>query len=80
MTHKLAEIEGALATLERSILPDLACLIESLLESAGAARPGLDAAAHAARLREQADQVAALTQFVTFVTERQPQPSRKISA
>jgi hypothetical protein len=61
-------IEGALATIERSILPDLARLIDSLAESARAARPGMDAEARAEQLRARAAELAELTWLVASVT------------
>ena len=61
-------IEGALATIERSILPDLARLIDSLAESARAARPGTDAEMRAEELRARAAELAELTGLVAAVT------------
>jgi hypothetical protein len=44
-------LEQALGRIEESILPNLALMLDSLLDAASLARPGADAEAHAAEIR-----------------------------
>lgn len=49
-----SRLEAAFEEIEGSILPSLSLLLDSLIETAAAARPGIDAAEHAAQLRAMA--------------------------
>lgn len=71
--------DGALASIDRAILPNLSRLLDGVIESAALARPGADAEAHAASLRKTARQMDQLTRLVGLVAPH-AQPSANISA
>lgn len=60
-------IDAAFESIERSILPGVSLLLDSLLEAAAGARPGFDADRHAAELRAMAQQVEGLTRQLAAV-------------
>lgn len=69
--------DEALGTIEETILPGISLLLDTLLDCASLARPGIDAEAHAAKLRTLARQIGALNRLVMAVApERQAQPAR----
>jgi hypothetical protein len=68
--HNHRQFEQALAGIDQAILPSLSRLLDSVLESAALARPGIDAAEYAAGLSQTARQVAQLTALVGAVAQR----------
>ena len=67
--HDHRQFEGALAGIDQAILPNLSRLLDSVLESAALARPGVDAEAYAAELRKTAAQMTQLTALVGAVAQ-----------
>ena len=68
--HNHRQFEAALAGIDGAILPNLSRLLDSVLESAALARPGADAEAYAAGLRNTARQVGRLAALVGAVAQR----------
>jgi hypothetical protein len=68
--HNHRQFEQALARIDEAILPNLSRLLDSVLDSAALARPGIDAEAYSAGLRATARQVAQLTALVDAVAQR----------
>ena len=68
--HNHRQFEHALARIDEAILPHLSLLLDSVLESAALARPGIDAEAYSAGLRVSARQMARLTALVGAVAQR----------
>jgi hypothetical protein len=64
------QFEQAVDTIDQAILPNLSRLLDSVIESASLARPGIDAEAYAAGVRGTAAQVAQLTGLVAAVSSR----------
>ena len=64
--HK-QDLGEALGTIEETILPGISSLLDGLLDCAALARPGTDAEAYAAELREVARQIGDLNLLVTAV-------------
>ena len=60
--------EEAAESIDRAILPNLSRLLDSVIESASLARPGVDAAAYSAGVRATARQVGQLTRLVAAVS------------
>lgn len=63
-------LSGAVETIDQAILPNLSRLLDSVIESASLARPGIDALAHAQGVRDTALQVDQLTRLVALVAQR----------
>jgi hypothetical protein len=72
------QFESAFARIDGAILPGLSRLLDGVIDGAALARPGVDAEAYAAGLRQTARQVAQLTRLVALVAPHQP--ARNISA
>ncbi len=68
--HDHRRFESALAGIDRTILPNLSRLLDSVLESAALARPGVDAEAYSAGLRTTARRLGRLTALVGAVAQR----------
>lgn len=68
--HNHGQFESALASIDRAILPNLSRLLDSALDSAALARPGMDAEAYAEGLRRTARQLEQLTALVGVVAQR----------
>jgi hypothetical protein len=68
--HDHRQFETALDGIDRAIMPKLSRLLDSVLESAALARPGVDAEAYAAGLRRTAHQMTQLTALVGAVAQR----------
>jgi len=64
------QFESALARVDQAVLPNLSRLLDSVLDSAALARPGVDAEAYAAGLRRTARQMGRLTVLVGAVAQR----------
>jgi hypothetical protein len=64
------QFEHALARIDQAILPNLSRLLDSVIESAALARPGVDGEAYAAGLRDTAAQMDRLTRLVGAVAQR----------
>nr|MDP8995280.1 hypothetical protein [Pseudomonadota bacterium] len=62
-----ASLDAAFEQIEQSILPTISLLLDSLLDAAAAARPGIDAERYAAELRTMALDVEDLTRRVEAV-------------
>jgi hypothetical protein len=60
--------EQAVDTIDQAILPNLSRLLDSVIESASLARPGVDAEAYSAGVRATARQVGQLTRLVAAVS------------
>jgi hypothetical protein len=60
----------ALAGIDQAVLPNLSRLLDSVIESAALARPGIDGEAYAAGLRDTAAQMDRLTRLVGAVAQR----------
>jgi len=67
--HDHRQFEAALAGIDRAILPNLSRLLDHVLESAALARPGVDADAYAAGLRDTARRMGRLTALVGAVAQ-----------
>lgn len=65
--HDHRQFEQALDAIDQDILPNLSRLLDTVLDSAALARPGIDAEAHAMGLRATAGQMAQLTELVATV-------------
>jgi len=68
--HDHRQFAHAIAAIDRAVLPNLSRLLDSVLESAALARPGVDADAYAAGLRRTAGQMDRLTALVGAVAQR----------
>jgi hypothetical protein len=55
------EVEQAFARIEEAVLPSLTVMLDSLLDAASLARPGVDAETYAADLRRFAGHLQTLT-------------------
>ena len=58
------ELEEAFDEIEQSILPSLSIMLDSLIETAALARPGVDGESFAAELRTLAVQLEGLTRQI----------------
>ncbi|HYJ52120.1 MAG TPA: hypothetical protein VEW04_03025 [Allosphingosinicella sp.] len=65
----------AAETIDQAILPNLSRLLDSVIESASLARPGIDAAAYSAGVRDTARQVSQLTRLIAAVYQPAAAPS-----
>ncbi|MEA3014991.1 MAG: hypothetical protein QOD42_3536 [Sphingomonadales bacterium] len=68
--HNHRQFDRALDRIDQAILPSLSRLLDSLLDSAALARPGIDAEEHAAGLRRTARQMGELTFLVGAAAQR----------
>jgi hypothetical protein len=68
--HDHRQFESALTGIDSAILPHLSRLLDSVLESAALARPGIDGEAYAAGLRQTASELVELTALVGAVAQR----------
>ena len=77
-------IDRAFEQIEGSILPSLSMLLDTLLDAAASARPGIDARTHAAELRTLALHLEDLTRQVEaaapLAVQDQPAERLRISA
>jgi hypothetical protein len=75
-TEQLHSLEEAFDRIEETILPSLSLMLDSLIESASLARPGIDAASYAAELSTLAVQLEELTREVEEASPARivPQP------
>ena len=67
--------EAAAETIDQAILPNLSRLLDSVIESAALARPGIDAAAYSAGVRDTAKQVDQLTRLIAAVYQPAAAPN-----
>ena len=67
--------EQAVDTIDQAILPNLSRLLDSVIESASLARPGIDAAAYSAGVRDTAHQMSQLTRLIAAVYQPAAAPS-----
>ncbi len=68
--HNHRQFDNALERIDQTVLPNLARLLDGVLDSAALARPGIDALHHADALRHSAAQVAQLSALVGAVAQR----------
>jgi hypothetical protein len=73
------QFDTALDTIDKAILPSLSRLLDSVIDSAALARPGIDAEEYSDGLRRTARQVDQLTRLVALVAPHQ-RAARNISA
>jgi len=66
------QFSNALERIDQTVLPNLARLLDGVLDSAALARPGVDALAYADALRHGAVQVGQLGALVGAVAQRAP--------
>ena len=55
----LRELDSAFDRVEQTVLPTIAAVLDAVIDSAAGARPGIDADAYAAALRQLAQEVDA---------------------
>ncbi|HZG09227.1 MAG TPA: hypothetical protein VEZ70_09635 [Allosphingosinicella sp.] len=65
----VASLDEAFDTIEAAILPSLSAMLDSLLDAASLGRPGVDAAAYAANLKQLANELQSLTRQVEAVAQ-----------
>ena len=65
------QFENALDRIDVAILPSLSRLLDSVIDSAALARPGIDAEDYSAGLRKTARQVEQLTRLIALVAPHQ---------
>jgi hypothetical protein len=68
--HDHRQFGQALDRIDEAVLPGLARLLDSVIESAALARPGVDAEDYSAGLRWTARQTAQLTALIGAVAQR----------
>ena len=68
------EVEEALERIEETILPSISMMLDTLLDAAALARPGVDAEIYAAELRTIALQLEALTRQVESISPSHVDP------
>jgi hypothetical protein len=75
-------IDDAFERIEETILPSISMMLDTLLDAAALARPGVDAEIYAAELRTIALQLEALTRQVEAISPARidPQEFRAASA
>jgi len=81
-TQPVPSLDEAFDKIEETILPSLAMMLDTLLEAAALARPGVDSAVYAAELRTIGYQLEALTREVEAMSPSRlrPQEERAASA
>jgi hypothetical protein len=60
MADETQALDAGLGPIEEAILPSLSAMLDTLLEATSLARPGVDAADYAARLKGLADEIDSL--------------------
>ena len=75
-------LDKAFESIEETILPGISMMLDTLLDAATLARPGIDAETYAAELRAMALQLESLTEQVEAISTAQvdPQEYRAASA
>jgi hypothetical protein len=66
--HEQHELDAAFEQIEENILPSLSLMLDTLLDAASLARPGVDSEVYAAELRTLAVQLDALTRQVEAIS------------
>ena len=74
------QFETALDRIDVAILPSLSRLLDSVIDSAALARPGIDAEEYSAGLRKTARQVEQLTRLIALVAPHQRSSAADVSA
>ena len=67
-TDRQHEIEAAFERIEETILPSISMMLDTLLDAAALAQPGVDADVYAAELRTLALQLEAITRQVEAIS------------
>lgn len=70
-------LDEAFERIEESILPSLSLILDSLLDAAALARPGIDAEIYAAELRTIGAELESLTRQVEALSARQGRPKKR---
>lgn len=68
--HDHRQFDQALDRIDQAILPSLSRLLDTLLDSAALARPGIDSEDYAAGLRRTAREMGQLTALLGAVAQR----------
>ena len=69
------DLEHAFGRIEDAILPGLSLMLDSLLDAASLARPGIDAESYAADLRALTSELETLTFAMEGMAHRQHSPA-----
>jgi hypothetical protein len=72
--HERHELDEAFEQIEETILPSISMMLDTLLDAASLARPGVDAEAYAADLRTLALQLEELTRQVEAISPSRIDP------
>lgn len=67
-----ASLDEALQRIEETILPSISLMLDTLLDAASLAQPGIDSAVYAAELRTVALQLEELTRQVEAISPTRP--------
>ena len=70
-------LDEAFERIEESILPSLSFILDSLLDAAALARPGVDAEIFAAELRTIGAELESLTRQVEALSAQQARPRKR---
>ena len=81
-TDQQQGLDEAFDRIEETILPSISMMLDTLLDAASLARPGMDAQVYAAELRTIALQLEELTRQVEAISPARldPQDYRSVSA
>lgn len=81
-TDQQQGLDEAFDRIEETILPSISMMLDTLLDAAALARPGMDAQVYAAELRTIALQLEELTRQVEAISPARldPQDYRSVSA
>ena len=74
------QFDTAFEAIDKAILPNLSRMLDSVIDSAALARPGVDAEAYASGLRKTACQLDQLTRLVGLVAPHSQRAAAKTSA
>ena len=74
--HARIGLDEAFERIEGTILPTISMMLDTLLDAASLAQPGIDAASHAAELRTVALQLEELTRQVEAISPAHLAPYR----
>jgi hypothetical protein len=70
-------LDEAFERIEASILPSLSLVLDSLLDAAALARPGVDAEIYAAELRTIGAELESLTRQIEALSAARPERKRR---
>lgn len=75
-THAMPSLDEAFERIEGTILPTISMMLDTLLDAASLAQPGIDSAAYAAELGTVALQLEELTRQVEAISPTHLEPYR----